>query len=67
MSVNDRARESAEHQEMNGRRAELRALLLSAASAARQSRRMQAVSDRLSRSLVRPIRERVSTLLSAAG
>jgi hypothetical protein len=67
MSDNDRARESAENQEMDGRRAELRALLLSAASAARQSRRMQAVGDRLSRSLARPIRERVSRLLSGEG
>ena len=67
MSDNDRARESADNQGINGRRAELRALLLSAANTARQSRRIQAVGTRLSRSLARPIRERVSTLLSAAG
>jgi hypothetical protein len=53
-----------------GRRQQLRALLLSAADAARQSRQMQVISNRVGRPMsrvVRDVRERVSMLLSAAG
>lgn len=67
MSHIERAREGTDNQGTSGRRAELRALLLAAANAARQSRRVQAVGDRIGRSLARPVRERVSMLLSAAG
>jgi hypothetical protein len=67
MSNTERAREGADNQGTEGRRAELRALLIAAATAARQGRHMRAVGDRLGQSLARPVRERVSMLLSAAG
>ena len=67
MSGHDIARESGQHQVVEGRRRELRALLITAADAARQGRRVMAMGDRIERSIGRPIRERVATLLSAAG
>ena len=67
MSDTNRAREGAENRGIEGRRAELRALLIAAATAARQGRRVGAVGDRLGQSLALPVRERVSMLLSAAG
>ena len=67
MSNTERAREGGDNQGTEGRRAELRALLIAAATAARQGRRVRAVGDRLGQSLARPVRERVSMLLSAAG
>ena len=66
MSERIRAREGADNQEVDGRRRELRALLVAAASTARQVRRVQAVSGQIGRTL-KPVRERVSMLLSAAG
>jgi len=53
--------------EADGRRRQLRALILSAADAARQTRRVQAVAARMTRPVGRAIRDRVSMLLSAAG
>jgi len=53
--------------EPDGRRRQLRTLLLSAADAARQTRRVQAVAARVTRPVGRAIRDRVSMLLSAAG
>jgi hypothetical protein len=55
--------------ESAGRRQQLRALLLSAADAARRSR-MQLITSRVGGPMsraVRDVRERVSMLLSAAG
>ena len=54
----------------DGRRRQLRALLLTAADAARRSRRVQLLTDHMTRPVgraVRDVRERVSMLLSAAG
>jgi len=51
----------------DGRRRQLRALLLTAADAARQGRRLHALADRAGRQVGRAVRERVSMLLSAAG
>ena len=67
MSNTEGARESADNRGMEGRRAELRALLIAAATAARQSRRVRAVGDRLGQSLARPVRERVFWWLRAGG
>jgi hypothetical protein len=50
----------------DGRRRQLRALLVSAADAARQSRRLSEVAGRMTQPVGRAIRERVSTLISAA-
>ena len=49
------------------RRRQLRALLLSAADAARQGRRIPELAGRVARPVGRAIRDRVSMLLSAAG
>lgn len=51
----------------DGRRRELRTLLLNAADAARQTRRMRLFAGRVGRPMGRAIRDRVSMLLSAAG
>ena len=51
----------------DGRRRQLRALLLSAADAARQTRRLRGVAARVTRPVGRAVRDRVSLLLSAAG
>jgi hypothetical protein len=51
----------------DGRRRELRALLLAGANAARQGRRVQLLAERIGRPVGRAIRDRVSMLLSAAG
>ena len=61
---------SDQNDDTAGRRQQLRALLLSAADAARRSRQMQVISNRVGRPMsrvVRDVRERVSLLLSAAG
>lgn len=50
----------------DGRRRQLRALLLSAADAARQTRRVRQIG-RLARPAGRAVRDRISMLLSAAG
>jgi hypothetical protein len=50
----------------DGRRRQLRALLLSAADAARQSRRLTEIADRVAQPVGRAVRERVSMLISAA-
>jgi hypothetical protein len=49
------------------RRGQLRALLLSAADAARQNRRIPEMAARMARPVGRAVRDRVSMLLSAAG
>ena len=49
------------------RRRQLRALLLSAADAARQSRRIPEVAGRMARPVGQAVRDRVSLLISAAG
>ena len=50
----------------DGRRRQLRALILSAADAARQGRRIPEIAGRLARPVGHAIRDRISTLLSAA-
>lgn len=49
------------------RRHQLRALLLTAADAARQSRRIPEMAARMTRPVGRAVRDRVSMLVSAAG
>lgn len=49
------------------RRRQLRALLLSAADAARQGRRIPELAARMTRPMGRAVRDRVSMLVSAAG
>lgn len=51
----------------DGRRRKLRALLLSAADAARQGRRTPDSAGRVARPMGRAVRDRISMLLSAAG
>jgi len=50
----------------DGRRRELRALLLSAADAAREARRLHSIAGEIGRPVGRAIRDRVSMLVSAA-
>jgi hypothetical protein len=50
----------------NGRRRQLRNLILSAADAARQSRRVEQIA-RVTRPMGRAVRDRISLLLTAAG
>jgi len=50
----------------DGRRRQLRDLLLSAADAARQGRRVHLMASRASSRMGRAVRDRVSMLLSAA-
>lgn len=50
----------------DGRRRELRALLLSAADAAREARRVHHLAGRIGRPVGRAIRDRISMLVSAA-
>ena len=50
----------------DGRRRQLRALLLNAADAARQSRRIPEIAGRLARPMGQAVRERISLLISAA-
>ncbi len=50
----------------DGRRRQLRALILSAADAARQSRRVEQIA-RVARPVGEAVRERIALLLSAAG
>jgi hypothetical protein len=52
--------------ELSARRRELRTLLLAAADAARQGRRLQQAAVRISRPIGRAVRDRVSTLLNNA-
>jgi hypothetical protein len=54
------------HDSTDGRRQELRALLVSAADAARQGRRISALAGRLSNPIGRAIRDRIAMLLAAA-
>ena len=51
----------------DGRRRELRTLLLNAADTARQTRRIRHLTARVTRPVGRAVRDRVSMLLSAAG
>jgi hypothetical protein len=51
----------------DGRRHQLRTLLLNAADTARQTRRVTNLAARAARPVGRAIRDRVSMLLSAAG
>jgi hypothetical protein len=50
----------------DGRRRQLRALLLSAADAARQGRRVRQVASSVASPIGRAVRDRIATLLSAA-
>ncbi|MEO7084652.1 MAG: hypothetical protein ABI442_11460 [Gemmatimonadaceae bacterium] len=50
----------------DGRRRQLRALLLSAADAARQDRRVREVASSVATPMRRAVRDRIATLLSAA-
>jgi hypothetical protein len=50
----------------DGRRRQLRALLLSAADAARQGRRLTEVAGQIAQPVGRAVRERISMLISAA-
>jgi hypothetical protein len=49
------------------RRRQLRALLLTAADAARQGRRIPEMAARMTRPVGRAVRDRISMLVSAAG
>ena len=51
----------------DGRRRELRALLLAAADAARQGRRIPEIAGRIAQPVGRAVRDRISMLISAAG
>lgn len=51
----------------DSRRRQLRHLLLTAADAARQTRRVRQIAARVTQPVGRAVRDRVSTLLSAAG
>lgn len=51
----------------DGRRRQLRDLLLNSADTARQMRRVRLIAARVSRPVGRAVRDRVSMLLSAAG
>jgi hypothetical protein len=53
-------------EEAAGRRRELRDLLLSAAAAARQGRRIPEMAERIADPVGRAVRERISMLISAA-
>jgi hypothetical protein len=50
-----------------GRRRQLRTLLLNAADAARQTRRIPEIAGRIAQPVGRAVRDRVSMLISAAG
>ncbi|HXT15015.1 MAG TPA: hypothetical protein VN706_05260 [Gemmatimonadaceae bacterium] len=50
----------------DGRRRQLRALILSAADTARETRRIRQVAARVARPVGRAVRERVSMLVNAA-
>lgn len=53
--------------ESDGRRRQLRTLLLNAADTARRTRRVRQVAARVGRPATDAIRDRISMLLSAAG
>ena len=55
------------NEEADGRRRQLRTLILTAADTARQTRRVRQVAARVARPMGRAVRDRVSMLLSAAG
>jgi len=57
---------SDQRQGADGRRRQLRALLLTAADAARQGRRIPEMAGRMTRPMGRAVRDRVTTLLNAA-
>jgi hypothetical protein len=60
------ARERVHHVDAtDGRRRQLRALLLSAADAARQGRRVRQVASSVTTPIGRAVRDRIATLLSA--
>jgi hypothetical protein len=68
--MSDRQSESQHDHRTAGddrRRRQLRALLLSAADAARQTRRIPEMASRMARPMGRAVRDRVSMLVSAAG
>ena len=67
MSDRDYSRSIDRSEGPDGRRRQLRALLLSAADAARQTRRLRGVAARVARPVGQAVRDRVSLLLSAAG
>ncbi|HVX38535.1 MAG TPA: hypothetical protein VHB25_03095 [Gemmatimonadaceae bacterium] len=67
MSDQHVARELSNRVGTDGRRRQLRTLLLTAADAARQGRRLHAIANRAGRDMGRAVRDRVSMLLSAAG
>ena len=59
------AHDAVQHREAtDGRRRELRALLLSAADAARQSRRVHQIASRVTAPIGRAVRDRIATLLN---
>jgi len=49
------------------RRQQLRSLLLTAADGARQNRRMSRIAARIAQPMSRAVRDRIATLVSAAG
>ena len=49
------------------RRQQLRSLLLAAADGARQNRRMSRIAARITQPMSRAVRDRIATLVSAAG
>jgi RecA/RadA recombinase len=68
--MSDRQSESQHDHRSTGadrRRRQLRALLLSAADTARQTRRIPEMASRMARPMGRAVRDRVAMLVSAAG
>ena len=68
--MSDRQSESQQDHRSAGadrRRRQLRALLLSAADTARQTRRIPEMAGRMARPMGRAVRDRVAMLVSAAG
>jgi hypothetical protein len=63
--MTDRSNNRTRTREADGRRRQLRNMLLTAADAARQTRRVTAIAGRIGRPVGRAIRDRVSTLLIA--
>jgi hypothetical protein len=66
MSDHMNRQNSPRHEGTDGRRRQLRNLILHAADTARQTRRVRQIAVHVTRPVGRAVRERVSMLLSAA-
>ena len=67
MTDQNSARGQSQNAGVDSRRRQLRDLLLSAADAARRSRRVTQIAARVGESATRAVRDRVAMLLSAVG